>query len=103
MAEGRTDPGWLADYARGTLRNKREELERSLHGRIGEHHRFVIRELLQEHAFLERRISLLEEEIERRLQPHAGTIARLCSTPRGGPHYRLDADGRTGVRYESLR
>ena len=33
IVRGKVDPGWLADYARGTLRRKKEELARALHGR----------------------------------------------------------------------
>lgn len=51
IVRGKLDPGWLADYARGSLRGKKEELERALQGRIGEHHQFVLSELLEELAF----------------------------------------------------
>jgi len=81
IVRGKVDPGWLADYARGTLRRKKEELERALHGYLKEHHRFVLAELLQELAFLEARIGHLETEIERRLAAHAGVIERLCTIP----------------------
>ena len=78
---GKTDPGWLADYARGTLRLKKDELTRAFQGHIGEHHRFVVGELLAELAFLEGRIVRLEAEIERRLQAHANVLERLCTIP----------------------
>lgn len=39
IVDGRTDLGWLADYAQGSLRGKREELELVLRGSIREHHR----------------------------------------------------------------
>lgn len=81
MACGKTDPGWLADYARSTLRLKKGELERAFQGHIGEHHRFVLGELLEELGFLEARIARLEAEIERRLRAHAGVIERLCTIP----------------------
>jgi len=29
LAEGKRDPGWMADYARGTLRHKKDQLERA--------------------------------------------------------------------------
>jgi len=51
IVRGKTDPGWLADYARGTLRLKKDELTRAFQGHIGEHHRFVVGELLAELAF----------------------------------------------------
>ena len=81
IVRGKTDPGWLADYARGTLRLKKDELTRAFQGHIGEHHRFVVGELLAELAFLEGRIARLETEIERRLQAHANVLERLCTIP----------------------
>ncbi len=81
IVRGQVDPGWLADYARGSLRGKKQELERALHGRIDEHHRFVLGELLDELAFLENRIQRLESEIERRLSAHTNVIERLCTIP----------------------
>lgn len=64
IVRGQWDPGWLADYARGNLRAKREQLEQALHGCIAEHHRFLLAELLEELAFLESRITRLETEID---------------------------------------
>jgi len=46
LIQGRTDPGWLADYARGSLRGKREELELVLRGRVTDHHRYLLTELM---------------------------------------------------------
>ncbi len=77
IVRGQLDPGWLADYARGNLRAKREELEQTLRGRIAEHHRFLFAELLEELAFIESRIARLETEIERRRSAHADVIGRL--------------------------
>src|SRR5260370_20411004 len=32
IVEGKRDPGWMADYAKGTLRGKRREVELALEG-----------------------------------------------------------------------
>src|SRR5437868_9042983 len=39
---GTTDSATLANLARGKLRSKREQLERALSGRVGEHHRLLL-------------------------------------------------------------
>jgi transposase len=103
IVRGKTDPGWLADYARGTLRLKKDELTRAFQGHIGEHHRFVVGELLAELAFLEGRIVRLEAEIERRLQAHANVLERLCHHSRRGAHYGVDANRRVGIGHERFR
>jgi transposase len=38
IVNGRCDPGWLADYARGSLRGKRDQLALVLRGQIQDHH-----------------------------------------------------------------
>ena len=39
---GETDPDQLADLTRGRLKASRADLREALHGRVTEHHRFVI-------------------------------------------------------------
>ena len=39
LAEGKRDAGWMADYARGTLRSKKKRLELALEGSFTEHQR----------------------------------------------------------------
>ena len=42
IVAGETDPERLADLTRGRLKASRAELREALHGRVTEHHRFVI-------------------------------------------------------------
>jgi transposase len=78
---GRTDPGWLADYAKGTLRGKREELQLVLRGDIRDHHRYLLAELMADLDFIKHKLLRVEAEIARRMQSYADQIARLCSIP----------------------
>ena len=81
LIEGRTDPGWLADYARGSLRGKREELELVLRGRVTEHHRYLLAELMAELEFLENRLARLDQQLTVCLQPFQAQVERLCGIP----------------------
>lgn len=81
IVSGETDPHALAELARGTLRNKREELARSLQGRIAPHQRFMLRQILDHIDYLDQTIIHLEEELDLRLRPFADTLARLQSAP----------------------
>jgi transposase len=78
---GKTDPGWLADYAKGSLRGKRAELELVLRGNIREHHRYLLAELMADLEFIEEKILRLECEIARRMQPYLEHVTRLCTIP----------------------
>ena len=81
IVNGQCDPGWLADYARGSLRGKREQLELVLRGQIQDHHRYLLGELLVDLEFVESKIVRLEQEILRRMEPYRDLIDRLCSIP----------------------
>jgi transposase len=81
VVAGDKDPGWMADYARGALRSKRQQLEEALHGLVTEHHRRVLKMLLHQTEALDRDIEELEREIRRRLEPHGEVVQRLSEIP----------------------
>jgi transposase len=76
---GQEHPDWLADRAKGNLRGKLPELRLAMRGRITDHHRLMLRELMEDLAFVERKIDRLEQAIA------PGTdlakVARLCTIP----------------------
>ena len=53
MIQGETDPARLAEEARGRLRQKAEPLRRALEGRVTDHHRFLLRALMDQLGQLE--------------------------------------------------
>ena len=79
IVKGKTDPGWLADYAKGSLRGKREELELALRGNIREHHRYLLAELWADLDFICDKIVRLEAEIAGRMEPHVEQATRSCT------------------------
>jgi transposase len=81
MAGGQTDAEALADLARGKLKSKREELVLALEGRIRDYHRFLLRQLLDHIAFLDRTIEQVSGKIEEALRPFADLVQRLCEHP----------------------
>jgi transposase len=76
---GQEDADWLADKAKGTLRGKRPELRLALRGRITEHHRLMLRELMEDLEFVERKIERLEKVIGS--QTDLEILTRLCTIP----------------------
>lgn len=81
LIQGRTDPGWLADYACGSLRGKRESLELALRGRVTEHHRYLLAELMAELTFLEDRLARLDQQLAVCMQPFQEHVEQLCGIP----------------------
>lgn len=81
IAEGKRDPGWMADYAKGRLREKRRELETALEGTFTDEQRWLLKRGLAQVEWLEQQIDLLEEEIHRRVACFEEQIRRLVTIP----------------------
>ncbi len=81
IVEGKRDPGWMADYARGTLRGKRKDLERALEGTFTDDQRWLLDKELRQVEWLEAQVLTLEQEIERRVTPFEEEIRRLVTIP----------------------
>ena len=76
---GQSHPDWLADKAQGRLRGKRPALRLALRGRIREHHRLMLRELMEDLEFVERKILRLEQAIAS--QAELEKLTRLVTIP----------------------
>ena len=82
LVRGEQDPERLAELAQRRLRSKIPELRLALEGKVRDHHRFLLREFLDEWEALGRRITRVEEEIERQLGPFEWAV-NLCQTMPG--------------------
>lgn len=76
---GQEHPDWLADKAKGRLRGKRADLRLVLRGRITDHHRFMLGELMDDLELVERKMERLEKQIA--AQCDIPRLARLCTIP----------------------
>ena len=79
LLEGETGLQVLASLARGRLQAKREELARALDGRMWDHHRFMLTELLAHLDYLAEAIERFSTELADRL-PSANTAIELLDT-----------------------
>ena len=78
---GQEHPDWLADKAKGRLRSKRNQLRQVLRGRITDHHRWMLRELIEQLNFVESKIVHVDEELVHRMEPYQEIVDRLCTIP----------------------
>jgi len=69
LAAGETDGHRLARLAHRSVHATQDQLADALESEIGEHHRFLIQELLTLIEGLDRSLAHLEQKIEERLQP----------------------------------
>ena len=81
LVAGTTDPGVLADLARGKLRQKLPALQRALQGRFRAHHAFLLQQILTKIDFLDETVERVTAEIDRRLAPFEATLAALDTIP----------------------
>jgi transposase len=83
LAAGERDPRTLADLAKGPLRGKKDALAEALDGMFDSHHEVIAGMLLDQVAFLDQRITVMEEQ----------AIAALAQVPES---WGTDATGETG-------
>lgn len=90
LMDGQTDPGALAESARGRLKKKKPQLAAALEGRINEHHRFMLRLEWEQLRALEALIERLDARIEMQLRrpelspPATETAPEGAETAEGG-------------------
>jgi transposase len=63
LLAGEKDVSKLAELAEKRLRHKIPQLQRALEGEITEHHRFLLRQLLDQYDFLEKEIARTSERL----------------------------------------
>jgi transposase len=81
LIDGQDDPDRLADLAKRSLRGKIPALKLALHGRITEHHRFLLRALMDQIESLEGLVARFDAQIEQRMAPLVEATQRLRGIP----------------------
>ena len=81
MIRGESDPKVLADMAQRRLRAKLPQLRQALLGKVTNHHRFLLRTLLEQVDSLEKLIASYCERIEEEMAPFASARERLQTIP----------------------
>ena len=76
-----TDPKVLANLAVGKLRRKIPELEKALHGKVQEHHRLILTQLLADIDLFDEQVGEVSAVIEQRLAQYRELIERLDEVP----------------------
>jgi transposase len=81
LVAGTTDPGVLADLAKGRLRSKIPALRESLEGRFDHLHAVWIGAILNHLDFLDEQITSLTEAIGEQIAPFEAAVELLCTIP----------------------
>lgn len=81
IIEGVTDAEALSELAQGRLKSKKGLLKEALEGRVTDHHRFLLGELLGQFKFLEQAICPASQQIEEKSRPFEDAVRRLDTLP----------------------
>jgi transposase len=81
LIAGQEDPDALAELARMRLRAKLPQLREALLGRVTDHHRFLLRMLMDQLEHTEGLIARFDERIAEAMRPFAEAEARLRTIP----------------------
>jgi transposase len=75
------DPNAMAELALGSMRGKRDELALALQGRMNDHYRFLLSQLLDHISELDGRIEAFEQRIEETSAPFKAAVALVDLVP----------------------
>ncbi len=81
LIAGERDPRVLAQSARGSMRGKIASLEQAFVGSFGDHHAFLLRQMLGRIDALSTDIATLEDRIEEQIAPFAHAVNQLDEIP----------------------
>jgi transposase len=81
LVAGETDPERLADLTRGRLKATRADLVDALHGRVTEHHRFMLQLHLTQIDALTIAVATIEARIGDALGPFRAAVSLLTTMP----------------------
>ena len=81
LIAGETDPFALAALAHRRIKASQAELEAALRGRVSDHHRFMLRLLLQHIDAIDAAIGQIDQEVDAHVEPFRTAIQILSSIP----------------------
>lgn len=81
LVEGKQTPAEMAQLARRRLRRKLAELELALHGRLEEHHRFLLGVQMRRIEALEADVAEIDQRLHQKLAPYSRQMRLLKQIP----------------------
>lgn len=81
LVAGERDPDVLAQFARGRMRAKIDQLREALEGRFSEHHALIVAQMLARIDQADATIDALSERIGEVIRPFARQVELLCTIP----------------------
>ena len=81
LIAGQTDPDALAALAHRRIKASPAELEAALRGRVTDHHRFMLRLLLQHIDAIDAAVTQIDQEVDAQVEPFRAVVQLLTTIP----------------------
>jgi transposase len=81
LVKAEQTPAQMADLAKGTLRNKTDELTLALQGRLDDEDRWILQRQIGRLESLDAEVATIDGRIDERLAPHRAVRQRLSQIP----------------------
>ena len=81
LIAGRRDLGWLADFARTTMRRRKPELESALEGTLNEHPRRLLAAQLRHLDWWQSEVAAVQRHLLKQMESYQAQVQRLNSIP----------------------
>ncbi len=81
ISSGQTDPEVLCELAKGSLRNKKDQLRKALTGRVTDHHRFMLKLILESISHINDQIAQIEAQMDKYLDLMKTEVDLLKTIP----------------------
>jgi transposase len=82
LIDGDAEPEAIAELARGRMRPKIPQLTEALSGRVNDHHRFMLKTLLEQIQHIEKQIEAFDQRLEQVMGPfERAAVERLDGIP----------------------
>lgn len=81
MIQGQENSQALSELAKGKLKNKKTDLQKAMHGFMGDHQKLMLETQLRHIDFLDEIIAKLDEEVKARMLPFEEDLELLDTIP----------------------
>jgi transposase len=81
MIQGQENPQALSELAKGKLKSKKTDLQKAMHGFMGDHQKLMLETQLRHIDFLDEIIAKLDEEVKARMLPFEEDLELLDTIP----------------------
>lgn len=97
LVRGERDPVKMANLVHPTVKAPRDQIARALDGKVTEHHRFMLRLHLRHIGAIEVEVQVLEEQIQKALEPFRNAVELVLTHPGVGPDAAASIIAEIGV------